>query len=372
MKNLGRHIEALLRDNDCVIVPGLGGFIARAVPAHYAADEELFFPPSRTVVFNERLSANDGLLVGRYMHDYQIGYADAAHKVDMDVDHLRDMLAMDGEAVLPGVGCLRQDAHSLLTFEAEAAGIESPEHFGLSAIHIQQLDMLAKATTSRPSREPLRLPAATQPAATRIGHALTAAAAVALLLILFALPTANEHPAATAGLPGLPQPAFKEIAGLHIEAPVGCPTLCMGDNIGEATIPSAAPTMESVVATASTATASEELATSAVVAETTPAVPETVASPAPKADDAPEATPVPVSGKRYHLIVGSLASRKGADDMVNKYIGRGYTDATILESDGRVRISIASYADKDEANAEIARLRESGTFKGVWLLPVKN
>ena len=36
MIELARHIEILLLENDCVIVPELGGFIAHYQPAYYA------------------------------------------------------------------------------------------------------------------------------------------------------------------------------------------------------------------------------------------------------------------------------------------------------------------------------------------------
>ena len=35
MIELSRHIESLLLDNDCVIVPELGGFIAHYQSAYY-------------------------------------------------------------------------------------------------------------------------------------------------------------------------------------------------------------------------------------------------------------------------------------------------------------------------------------------------
>ena len=39
MIELAKHIEILLLDNDCVIVPDLGGFITHYQPAHYEEDE---------------------------------------------------------------------------------------------------------------------------------------------------------------------------------------------------------------------------------------------------------------------------------------------------------------------------------------------
>ena len=62
MISLARHIELLLLEHDCVIVPGLGGFIANHTEARYTGDEEhLFLPPYRTIGFNQQLQVNDGL-----------------------------------------------------------------------------------------------------------------------------------------------------------------------------------------------------------------------------------------------------------------------------------------------------------------------
>ena len=63
MIELARHIEILLLENDCVIVPELGGFIAHYQPAHYEENEGVYVPPIRTVGFNSQLTMNDGLLV---------------------------------------------------------------------------------------------------------------------------------------------------------------------------------------------------------------------------------------------------------------------------------------------------------------------
>ena len=42
MIELAQHIEVLLLENDCVIVPGLGGFVAHYTPAMRVAEENTF------------------------------------------------------------------------------------------------------------------------------------------------------------------------------------------------------------------------------------------------------------------------------------------------------------------------------------------
>ena len=63
MIELAKHIEYLLLENDCVVIPSLGGFIAHYQPAHYEESEGIFLPPIRSIGFNPQLTMNDGLLV---------------------------------------------------------------------------------------------------------------------------------------------------------------------------------------------------------------------------------------------------------------------------------------------------------------------
>jgi hypothetical protein len=45
MTELERHIAKLLLDNDCVIVPGFGGFMAHHIAASYDEKNHIFPPP---------------------------------------------------------------------------------------------------------------------------------------------------------------------------------------------------------------------------------------------------------------------------------------------------------------------------------------
>ena len=62
MIELNRHIEILLLSNDCVIVPGLGGFMTHHADAWYDDGSRQFLPPLRTLGFNPQLKINESLL----------------------------------------------------------------------------------------------------------------------------------------------------------------------------------------------------------------------------------------------------------------------------------------------------------------------
>ena len=91
MIELSQHIEVLLLENDCVIVPGLGGFVAHYTPA-IQVEENMFLPPTRTIGFNPQLKLNDGLLVQSYMAVYDTNFSDASKIVEDEVSELIIML----------------------------------------------------------------------------------------------------------------------------------------------------------------------------------------------------------------------------------------------------------------------------------------
>ena len=66
MKELSLHIERLLLQHDCVVVPHFGAFVARDTVATHSDQEEIFFPPSRLVRFNPEISVY-GILQARIL-----------------------------------------------------------------------------------------------------------------------------------------------------------------------------------------------------------------------------------------------------------------------------------------------------------------
>lgn len=61
--DIGQHIEYLLAHHDCVVVPGMGAFIASRTAARYDQSCFTFMPPRREVRFNAEVRHDDGLLV---------------------------------------------------------------------------------------------------------------------------------------------------------------------------------------------------------------------------------------------------------------------------------------------------------------------
>ena len=97
MIELAQHIKTLLTDNDCVIVPELGGFIAHYTPAMWMEERNMFLPPTRMIGFNPQLKMNDGLLVQSYMAAENLNFSKASQRLQHEVSQLISNLHTKGE-----------------------------------------------------------------------------------------------------------------------------------------------------------------------------------------------------------------------------------------------------------------------------------
>ncbi|WP_311589676.1 HU domain-containing protein [Prevotella disiens] len=139
MFKLDRHIEILLLENDCVIVPGLGGFVAHHAEASYDENDALFLPPYRTLGFNPVLQMNDSLLVQSYIEAYDLSYPAAMSEIEAEVETIQRNLEVNGEIILNGLGTLHNDKEGKITFEPYEAGILTPEFYGLSSFELNKI-----------------------------------------------------------------------------------------------------------------------------------------------------------------------------------------------------------------------------------------
>lgn len=138
MIELERHIEILLLRNDCVIVPGLGGFIASHIPATYDERDCLFLPPQRTLGFNPKLNINDSLLVQSYTEAYDISYPDAQNRISVEVNELKQIIYNEGSYELCDIGTLYLNNDGNLEFKPCEAGILTPDLYSLSSFEIKR------------------------------------------------------------------------------------------------------------------------------------------------------------------------------------------------------------------------------------------
>lgn len=136
MNNLFRHLEFLLLRHDCVIVPGLGAFIVTATPARIDYDNRRIFPPCRSVMFNQAVILDDGLLANSYARSLSITFEEARQVILKDVASLHETLRTTRVIEIGRLGKLVIGEEDQLLFTPSIAPEAISGLIGLSSISL--------------------------------------------------------------------------------------------------------------------------------------------------------------------------------------------------------------------------------------------
>jgi hypothetical protein len=115
--NLYHYIGELLYGHDCVVVPGLGGFVTNYTPAKIHPVLHTFSPPSKSILFNVRLQSNDGVLASYVAEKEKISYDEAMGLIRQFVDIIRAAIENAHTVEILKVGVLYRDNEANLQFE---------------------------------------------------------------------------------------------------------------------------------------------------------------------------------------------------------------------------------------------------------------
>lgn len=107
MQPTNMHISQLLYEHDCLIVPGLGAFVASRVPATIDRKRGIMLPPRKEIVFNKNISHNDGLLVAYIAELHHVSTDIANSMIATWVAEINMQLQQKHSAQIDGIGILK-------------------------------------------------------------------------------------------------------------------------------------------------------------------------------------------------------------------------------------------------------------------------
>lgn len=141
MNKIIEHIDYLLRRHDCVVVPGLGAFIARKVSAKYDSRNGVFTAPGRELAFNSTVTFDDGLLAASVARKEQITIERATQIVAEQAEAMNSQLNVDGEISIGAIGSLvkQRGVDSAPIFKPYMAS-QAWLSMGWNAINISELN----------------------------------------------------------------------------------------------------------------------------------------------------------------------------------------------------------------------------------------
>ena len=351
MTELERHIAKLLLDNDCVIVPGFGGFMAHHIAASYDEKSHIYLPPTRTVGFNPRLTMNDSVLAQDYVSCYDLSYPEALKRIESEVDEFRQMiLGEDGGHELCGIGRLYALENGEYDFIPNDNGITTPATYGFQAFELDALP----ATESAPESAP--------------------AASAADIRKTEPSPFAAYSPIADAA----PSPAHNEEE--EAEQPtlsINIPVKMLRHMAAACIVLFVMLSIPSRLGDASTGTTSQ----SAIAAkwlykimpkEMTIGKPESLvaseeAAQAKADGQADESDALPY----YTIVLASRVSLKNAQHYVDKLHQQGMTEASVCRHNGLTIAIYRKFASRAEANSALSQLKADSSFADSWITEIK-
>ncbi len=130
---IARYIGDLLYDYECVVIPGLGGFLTNDKPASIQPNTHHFRPPYKQVMFNAYLKTNDGLLVNYIAREENISYREAKAQVDKFVYLCNNALKSGKRINFHRVGYLYLNKNEKIVFEQDSSINYNADAFGLSS-----------------------------------------------------------------------------------------------------------------------------------------------------------------------------------------------------------------------------------------------
>lgn len=133
---LAKMVKELILDNDRVVLPGLGAFVAEVVPSTFSDRGYTINPPYRKLYFRARPDEGQEL-ADFYARSNNIA-PEIADKIIKDfVSELKDVLFAKKTVVFPGLGRLRATKENAVFFVADEDLDIYPEGFALEPVSLK-------------------------------------------------------------------------------------------------------------------------------------------------------------------------------------------------------------------------------------------
>jgi len=363
VKDLVQHIENLLPEHDCVVVPGLGGFVQNEVTARIQPGARLFYPGSKEIGFNPRLKFNDGLLAQSYQESASLSFEEANTTIQTAVLEIQDKLDAGKFIRLGRIGTLfmveqqlifRPDHHN--HFYPEAYGLtpftfpllnksvaldESPSNHAHAVEKERETPNLMRSATTEPKTKSTRDEFIHIRFSRSRVRQLLAGTALFLFLILFSKP---------AGIPSGNQEA--NMMHNYLSVPSHATPIAVQD---ETTTP-VAPLKDS--------------------ATTEPITHASVPTPGIQQDKTAQ-TSISTSNavpNTYYIIVSAFFQKHTAKRWIAEHEDESFLkDAAVVVGDGHARVYVKIFNSEVDANQFLSEFTSSHSeYASAWVYSTKN
>jgi nucleoid DNA-binding protein len=302
--DFAKHIKQLLHLNDCVILPGFGGFVANYRPARFDEARSTASPPSKYILFNRDLVHNDGLLYAHVSAETGYGYKEVEKLAIRFIDGIRKDIRGGGKALIGGIGYFYLDRENQIQFTEEEGNNYLLESYGLPFLHYREFEQSPARTYRTLATE--QDPTARQK---RVRRWIYGTAAACLLAALVVVPMKTD---------------LLNQAGIDI------------------------PAIDSF--------RKEQSIKTGITPDTE----------SPGSTAGLDRTKTLMPPPEYNIVVGSFREFGNARQLYNHLVQGGYEARILGAENGFYRVSAGTYSGHDQASADLVAVRRD--FENAWIL----
>ena len=377
---IGKYISDLLFENDFVILPDVGEFSTKYIPAKFVPELKKVESPSKVITFNDSNKAGGGLLIEYIAGKENISSGEAREFVSNFVNEMHDSLKSGKKVELENIGVFSLNESGQLVFDPDTSINYLTDSAGMSPVTepAKKSEEEAKTELDKALEDANAVPPAeqqvpeedseikkTQPVSESASVTPQPEQPKEEVVIP---PTARKKQVKkkrqTSGL----SPAVKWVALTVVPLLIIIIVLALNYDylFGEKSVFRQREAAPEPARVETPAPAPVEDAVPAQEPEEAPVVREEATQPAPRT--AAPATPEP--GRRvYHIIVGSFEEEHSAIILAEELRNRGATNARVfpLNPLGFYRVSYGFYYDLNEAEQELKIVQED-VNANAWIL----
>lgn len=334
---IGKYIKRLLEDRTRVILPGFGNLQVILSDVKNAASGNRLDPPGIKVKFDAGYSKDDGILAETVAAGEVMEREEADQQVLELVDAIKFALDKGETYIIPETGTFSRDEDGKTHFQSDPTWVLEPDQYGLESMELLELDELPiddgaarKSSSDTRSSSQLTDLAPPKPKPRNVRWRViwwVAAVLIVVLVVLILVPGRDGRDGESRNLFNR-QPDREEIE----QADASEDPVSDQDQGGD---------QEQAV---------EEQ------------------SPQEEAQAEAELEPPPEETRNFFIIAGSFSNLKNASDLQDQLNSKGYNAEVIITENRMYRVSLASYATKEEAENALSQIKGEAGLESCWLL----
>jgi hypothetical protein len=146
-------VADLLFKHNCVIVPGLGGFVSNYSKAEFKEEYQTILPARKRIAFNEKLHENDGLLINHVAKTKGISYSEAEVEVIKFVEYASERIHHHKSFEFKNVGTFYYTRENNVVFVPYEGINMLTDSYGLSPLKLRATQKMSETADVRPTLE---------------------------------------------------------------------------------------------------------------------------------------------------------------------------------------------------------------------------